>query len=472
MAANYLHGSETVEVQSGALTISTVRTGIIGLIGIAPTGDTNKPILVSNPTDAAAFGAQVPGFSIPQALDVIFTQGAGAAIVVNVFDPIAHTTQVTDESKTIQDGELKLAYAPIGDVTIKDADGDLVALQPGIDYTLDVYGNFTALSSAIAEGTVYKFSYKRLDETKITAADIIGSRDEDTDARTGTKCFELCYNMFGFNPKILIAPTFSAVTAVARELEALTDKYRAICYIDAPIGTTISNAVTGRGPLGSINFNTSSERSELLFPHLKRYDPATNSENALFPYSAFKAGVRAAVDINEGFWVSDSNKQIKGVTGVEVNISAAVNDPTTDTNRLNAAGITTVFNSFGTGVRTWGNRNASFPVNKGIKSFTVVRRVADMVGESIELASLASIDKPINQGLIDDVVESVNSYIRTLVQRGAVIDGACKFNPSDNPPSELEQGHLTFEYDLCPPPPAERMTFKQFVNISYLQTLK
>lgn len=469
--ATYLHGVETINVSSGSNPIQVVKTAVIGLVGVAPMGAVNTPILVNNPAGAAQFGAPIPGFSIPQSLDVIFKQGAGTVIVVNVFDATKHTTQVDDESQTVTDGTLKLNYAPIGAVTIKDSSDDPVTYVDGVDYSIDEYGNFTVLSSNISDSEVLKFTYKRFDETKVLAADIIGAYDSDDDSRTGTKCFDLAYNLFGFTPKILIAPTFSQVNAVAAELVALADKYRAITYLDAPAGTSIANAIAGRGPAGSINFSTSSQRVELLYPHLQKYDVATDTY-VNFPYSAFKAGLRAAVDNAEGYWVSDSNHEIKGVTGVEVPLTASINNANTDVNRLNEAGITTVFNSFGTGIRAWGNRNASYPTNTKIDSFVSVRRVADIVAESIELACLENIDKPINLGWVDDVVESVNNFLRTLIRRGAIIDGRCWYNPDDNPVSELQQGKVVFSYDLCPPPAAERITFMQHINAEYLATLK
>ena len=49
---------------------------------------------------------------------------------------------------------------------------------------------------------------------------------------------------------------------------------------------------------------------------LKAYNSQSNSDE-LFPYSAFLAGVRAKVDNEEGYWVSDSNHEIKGITGLK-----------------------------------------------------------------------------------------------------------------------------------------------------------
>lgn len=471
MAANFLHGVETIELNTGTRAIQVVKTAVIGLIGIAPMGAINTPILVNSDKDAAQFGGKIPGFSIPQSLDAIFKQGAGTVVVVNVFDEAKHTSTITDEVKIVKDGMLKLAKAPIGVVTIKDEAGATVAFAKGVDYLLDAFGNFTVISSAIANDTPLKFTYKHLDESKVLAGDIIGQIQPVTESRSGLKCLDLSFNLFGFNPKILIAPTFSDDNAVAVELIAAAEKFRAITYLDAPYATTVQGAIEGRGVNGGINFNTSSKRAELLFPMLKAYNEQTN-ETILFPYSAFLAGVRAFVDNTEGYWVSSSNHEIKGITGVEKDIDAGLSDVSSEANLLNEKGITTVFNTFGTGIRTWGNRSASWPTNTAPDNFVSVRRTADVINESVELACLQFIDQPITQGWIDSVRETVNAFLRTLQGRGAILDGVCKYNPDDNQPADLANGHINFYIDFMPPTPAERITFNSFINIEYLANLK
>lgn len=471
MARNYLHGVETIEINDGARSISVVKSAVIGLVGIAPMGPVNQPILVNSDLQAAAFGKKVPGFSIPQSLDAIFKQGAGTVVVVNVFDPEKHAVEEAEEAHTLENGRTRLGYAPVNIVTVLDAAGEATGYQPDIDYTIDDYGNFRVLSNEIPQNASLKFTYKRLNESLIANADIIGEVNPLTDGRTGMKCFDLSFNLFGFTPKILIAPTFSQINAIAAEMISKAEKYRAIAYLDAPAGTTVAQAIAGRGPSGNINFNTSSKRAQLLYPMLKWYDPAVDADTH-FPYSAFMAGVRAAVDNEEGFWVSSSNHEIKGITGAERNISAAISDADSQANQLNENGITTIFNTFGSGIRTWGNRSASFPTYTGPDNFIAVRRTADVIQESVEQACLQFMDQPVTQGWIDTVRESVNSFIRTLVQRGAIIDGVCKFIQEDNPPTELAAGHVTFYIDFMPPTPAERITFKSFINIEYLTSLK
>jgi hypothetical protein len=90
----------------------------------------------------------------------------------------------------------------------------------------------------------------------------------------------------------------------------------------------------------------------------------------------------------------------------------------------------------------------------------------------VELFALQFLDGPINNGLITSVLQSVNSFIRTLIQRGALEPGSnAIYDPNDNPPSELAAGHLTFRLDVMPPPPAERITFNVFIDTALLSNL-
>ena len=407
MPASYLHGVETIEIEKGARTIRTVKTAVVGLVGTAPIHNVdeeyktiNEPVLISSDVDAVKyFGNATDGFTIPQALDAIFDQGAGVVLVVNVFDPEKHNS-VSD----------------------------------------------------------------------VTKADIIGSVDASTGKRTGMQAFKDCYSLFGFFPKTIIAPVYCEDKAVVSEIQVICDKIRAIGIVDAPVGTTVQDAIKGRGPQGTINFNTSSERIILCYPHLKVYDSTTDSIK-LQPYSQRLAGVIAAKDVEKGYHWSPSNTEIQGIVGVERQLTSMINDPTSEVNTLNEAGVVTVFNSYGSGLRTWGNRTAAYPSSTHPTNFINVRRTADILHESVEYAMLQFIDFPIDNGLIDSICETVNQFIRTLIGRGALIDGKCSFNSEKNPTTEIANGHLTFDIEFMPPTPAERITFESFINIELLKSL-
>ena len=407
MPASFLHGVEIIEITKGARTISTVKTAVVGIVGTAPIEDVeeqyrtvNTPTLILSETEAVRyFGNHKAGFTIPQALEAFFDQGAGIAIVINVYDPEKH---------------------------------------------------------------------ENVEAVKI--GDINGGIDSVTGKRTGLKAFEDCYSLFGYYPKTIIAPVFCEDTAVVTEINTICNKIRAMGIVDAPVGATVQDVIKGRGPQGTINFNTSSERIILCYPHLKVYDSTTDSIK-LQPYSQRLAGVIAAKDVEKGYHWSPSNTEIQGIVGVERQLTSMINDPTSEVNTLNEAGVVTVFNSYGSGLRTWGNRTAAYPSSTHPTNFINVRRTADILHESVEYAMLQFIDFPIDNGLIDSICETVNQFIRTLIGRGALIDGKCSFNSEKNPTTEIANGHLTFDIEFMPPTPSERITFESFINIELLKSL-
>ena len=407
MPASFLHGVETIEIEKGARTIKTVKTAVIGLVGTAPIQDVeaefktvNEPTLILNEIDAVKyFGSKKDGFTIPQALEAIFDQGAGIVIVINVYDPAIHETV-----------------------------------------------------------------------SAVTKADIIGGVNAVTGKRTGLKAFEDSYSLFGYFPKMILAPVYCEDAAVVTAIKTVCDKIRAIGIVDAPVGTTVQDAIKGRGATGTINFNTSSDRIILCYPHLKVYNSATDS-TVLEPYSSRLAGVIAAKDIDKGYHWSPSNTEINGIVGVEKQLTSMLNDPTSEVNTLNEAGIVTIFNSSGSGYRTWGNRSAAYPSSTSVTNFINIRRTADIIHESVEYSMLQFIDFPIDNGLIDSITESVNAFIRSLIGRGALIDGKCSYNPDKNPVTQIADGHLVFDIEFMPPTPAERISFESFIDIELLKSL-
>jgi phage tail sheath protein FI len=468
MPAQYLHGVETIEEEIGGQTVQVVKSSIIALYGIAPIGPVNQLILCLNPTDDAQFGNPVPGFNIPKTLQIIRgIAGSTPILVVNTFDGTANTTQVTDEAIEVVNGVLSLSAAPVAAVALKNNDGTAATIVQGTDFTIDDYGNFKVISANITDGTTYKFSYKKLNPASVTPVQITGSVDGNN-ARTGIALYDLSYNMFGYKPKIFVAPGYSSVADNVIAMATAAAKFRAIYLVDAPYGTTIANAIAGRGVAGAIVFNTADPRAYLLYPFIKTFDDATQADQD-YPYSAFMAGVIVANDLANGYWFSPSNKAIPNATGSERVIEWSINDASCEANQLNGAGITTIAAGYGTGMLTWGNRNASFPTSNSVKNFVSIRRTDDMVIESMEEAALPYIDQPINQAFIDTMREAGNTFMRTLIGRGAILPGSrVTYSKDDNPSDQLANGQIVFERTYMVPPPAERITYKDVLDISLL----
>lgn len=470
MPADYLHGSETIEINRGPVPVRAVKSAVIGVVGTAPAGPVNKLTLLLSEKDMAQFGVSGSGFTLPQALSTIAGYGAGTILAINVLDPEKHKTSVPQEVVTFVNSTARLVNVAVMNVVVKSRTGN-TTYTDGKDYRLSPdSGTLTRLSDGgIDDGAQVVVSYDYADPTKVTAADIIGTVDA-AGRRSGLKLLADSYSLNGFDARVLIAPVYSTLRSVTAELEVQADKLQAVAYVDAPVGITPQQAVTGRGPAGAINFNTASGRLRLCYPHVKVYDAGTDSDR-LEPLSSHAAGLRAWTDLEYGYWWSSSNQLLKGVTGIERPVTARIDDPQSETNLLNAQGITTVFNSYGTGFRLWGNRVASYPSTTGLLTFENCRRVKDMTDEAIRSSSLSFIDQPITQALIDTILESVNQYGRKLIGDGALLGFKCWYDKKRNEEADLADGHMLISYKLTPPPPLERLTLESEITSEYLITL-
>lgn len=302
------------------------------------------------------------------------------------------------------------------------------------------------------------------------AARIIGTTNA-SGQRSGLALIEDAISLFGFAPKILIAPGFSSLSSVSAALISRAAQNGAVTFVDAPLGTSVTQAIAGRGAGGAINFQTSSPRVVLCYPHVRAFDKVANAVINM-PMSQFAAGAMAAKDVAKGVGYSVSNTELLGVIGLERPITFRMDDPNCEANLLNGAGITTVANGFGTGFRLWGNRAANFPVVNGLETFVSCTRLQDMLDEAIRTYAFAHIDEPVSQALIDHIVEQVNRYINGKVNQGEYIGGRCWFDPAKNTPDQLGNGWAKFSYEFTPAPPMERMTFESRLTNDYLVTVK
>ncbi len=487
-----------------------VKSAVVGLVGTAPVwavqapavaSAVNAPALVSSALGAASFGPAVRGYTIPYALAAIQAQGAGQVIVVNVFNPAIHQTVIAPGAFTmptaglpqvVSVGHMGLVgpglagFTGATTVTVKNA-GGTVTYAEGTDYTVDYVNGLIAAKQggAITAGESLTIGFAYCDPAKVQDSDVIGAVTGG--AYTGLQALQTTYGTMGFFAKILIAPGFSQNADVAGALDAMAQKIRAITLVDAPPSTPVATAIANRGVAGNA-FDTSSKRTVLCYPQETFYDtgivptgvtlnsagapvPTQFNANAVGPYSQWVAGAIAARDLARGYWWSPSNMQVEELLGPDVPLYASAVDSSCDVNTLNASGILTVFNAFGTGLRVWGNRSAAYPAITAPDNFVSVRRTMDVIEESVELAMLQFIDQPISNALITAILASVNAFLRTLIQRGALVAGSASYDPAKNPPTQVAAGQLVFGIDVIPPPPAERLTFETFIDVTLLQQL-
>lgn len=480
-----------VTAADGAVSWKCVQLANKTSSGAAPgVGSLNEAVLVGSSNGAGNFGVPVQGYLLSYALQLLQAEGGGQVIAINVFNPWVHNTSVANQQLQLPATGtqiLNLGQMGVFDFTITNQAGT-VTYNYGKDYAIDWVNGILTIpnNSAIAAGELLSASYSYCDPTKVTDSQIVGA--VTAGVYTGAQCLLTTFQSMGFFAKVLIAPGFSQDQTVAQALDAIAQKIRAMDCLDLPSGTSVASAIADRAVTNS-SFFTSSFRSILCFPQQEVQDtglvptgvtlsPAgTAIQNAatgttVLPLSIFEAAAIQARDIADGYWWSPSNQPVDGSLGPDVPLYSSFVDASSDSNQLNASGICTVLNGYGTGMRTWGNRSAAYPTYTTPQQFICVRRTLDVIEESIQLASLQFQDAPITNGLIRRVLKSVNNFIRTLIARGALVPGSqVIYLPGDNPPAQIAAGQIIFRPDVMPPTPAERITYQYMVDTSLLANL-
>lgn len=460
MAAAYLHGVETIRIDGGSSPVYTVDGAITAIVGTGMSGPVNELTVCQTVKDFSQFGVLTgAGFTLPDAANIWTRYQSGVAYVVNVLDPDKHKTVVDSELLVIDGDTLTAKTAhPAVQAGYTVLAGNQT-LSEGTDYALN---NETGELTFVQMRSDVSISYTYLDPSKVTSKDIIGGYEAATGKRKGMELLTEGFTRLGADAKIIIVPQFDAEATVAAAMVTLADKLEAIAYIAAPKGTTLTQAVQGRGSLGSINFQTSSDRTQLFYPYV------TGTSGELESLATHAAGLRMRTDVEQGYWFSISNRELSGVTGMEVSLTARIDDPQAETNRLNEKGITTVFNSYGTGFRLWGNRLACFPTVTHIKNFETAQRTGDLINESIRRAQLQYIDLPIDDALIDSLLGTVRTYLGTLK---SIVGFSVSLDYDYDLADAFSKGQVPIKYDYTPKLPAERITNTSVMTRTYLANL-
>ncbi len=307
-----------------------------------------------------------------------------------------------------------------------------------------------------------------LDPTKITLNDIIGGVDEATGKYKGISALLASQSEVGVTPRILIAQGFTHQTPadennqplanpVVAELLIIAERMRAIIIADCP-NTNKTDAVNYANDWGS-------SRIYPVFPWVKILNTTSNTIVEQ-PASGRVAGLIAKSDNERGFWWSPSNMVINGIIGISKPIDFALGDTNCTANYLNENNVATIIQQ--DGFRLWGNRTTSSDPKW---MFLQARRTADMINDSLLKAHIWAVDRNITKTYIEDVLEGINNYLRYLKSIQAIIDGNAFINPELNPPSQISQGKITFDFDFTPPYPAEHITFRSRMTDEYLEEL-
>ncbi len=400
----YLHGIEIKEGTKRAV-IATGETSVIALVGTAPQGCVGEiKLITSKEAGHQEFGDDVAGFTIPAALDVIFSMSGAKVLVVNVLS--------TERAAALLEADGKMT---------RDAEG--------------------------------------LPATNVYRASLPEAVDFTADVVAGIGKLESSGDSLGVAPNVLIAPGYSQLAAVANKLVAVAQKLNGFAVVDV-VASDVQAALEARS---NGVYNIASQAAVLCFPTVLRYNEHENENNEV-GLSVFWAACKVARDAETGYWISPSNTELLGVSGLTAEVSSSLTDESADTNLLNGAGIVTVFRKTGSGTRLWGNWTAAYPTEKRADCMISCRAVRMAIREALVSATLTYIDKTPTLIAVDMVMGDVNEFLRGLAGQDAIVEGECWFDEEKNIATEVAQGHLRFTLGVTYQSSLERLTFEEVVD--------
>lgn len=300
-------------------------------------------------------------------------------------------------------------------------------------------------------------------EADADAADQMALVVGDQAESTGIYAMLAAKAVTGVKPKLLIATGFTdapgdddTANPAAAALKAVATRLRGTAIVDGDNDTDAA-AIAKVALEGS-------DRVFFVDPHVKVLD--RTGVIVTRPASAHVAGAIARSDQERGYWWSPSNFELLGVVGIGRPIEFGLSDTSATSNLLNEAGIATIVAS--NGFRIWGNRTKAVDPQW---QFLSVRRTADIIYDAVEASYLWAMDRPMSGNLLADVLGGLEADLRSLKAKGAILGGKVWLDAELNTPASMKAGQYYVDFDIEPPAPLERLTFRAHREDGYYADL-
>jgi len=280
------------------------------------------------------------------------------------------------------------------------------------------------------------------------AADVAGS----SSLLTGVHALRKAQSELNVTPRLIVAEGAYATTTID-DVKAVASALRAVAIAGLVSSVAEIDTATEASAWVTANGN---DRIYGIWP-------AVNGGEDPAPYVA---GVMARIDNERGFWWSPSNNEVSGIEKIDKSVDFVLGDTSSLANVLNLGNVATFIRSGG--FRLWGNQTGSTDIKY---QFVNVRRTADLIFDSLQRAHLWAVDRLISKTYLEDVTESVNAYLASLKNQGAILGGKCWADPDLNTPANIQLGKVFFNFDFTPPYPAEHITFRGELTNEYLSEI-
>lgn len=299
----------------------------------------------------------------------------------------------------------------------------------------------------VAQGEGADADAKAADQTSKVVGNYVGGK------RTGIQALLDAQSQLKVKPRILGAPGLDT-KPVAEALTAAAEKLRAMAYIHCDGCKDVSEALAYAESFGK-------RETMLIWPNVTRWDTAAKA-NVVVPAVAFALGARAKIDTEQGWHKTVSNVPLNGITGLEYPVFFDLQSTASDTDLLNEGKVTTWISQ--DGYRLWGSRTCSVETEFTFESAV---RTAHVLADTMAEGHFWAVDKPMHPSLAKDILEGINSRLRSLRAMGYILGGEAWMDVEVNTTETLKVGKLTIDYDYTPLPPLEDLGFIQRITDKY-----
>lgn len=473
MPETFLHGVELLEVDTGARPIRSVRSSVIGLVGSGSDDGVAALIEIGTGNARLKFTAKAKGLS-GNAIQIatVTPAGANVPLAVAVAGNVITITLATGATAGVATSTASQVLAAVNASSPAFA---LVAAALGTGssgaspYVAHAATNLAGgVASSFPLDTPVLLTSARDVDAKLGANTYLGKALEaifqqagavvivvrtdeaagDATAMTGVYALKRAQADLGYTPRILVAEEAGIAAGVTTGIKSVAESLRAVAVIGLVDhnSTTAVSWVTANG----------NDRTFAFWPTVNGgEDPAP-----------FIAGAIAKSDNDRGFWWSPSNIEVFGIESLDSPVDFQLGDVTSLANILNEGKVSTFIRQGG--FRAWGNLTGSIDAKY---QFVSVRRTADIINDSILRAHLWAVDRNITKTYLADVAESVNAYLASLKNQGAILGGRCWPDPDLNSPANIALGKVFFNFEFTPPYPAQTVTFRSILTNDYLSEL-
>jgi len=476
-----------VHIYEKATSVQTPKVAAVGIpfvVGTAPVQSAAKPAKPNMPVLATSWDEAVEklGFSYDwesySLCEFMYSHfqlfGAQPVIFCNILDLKTMKRDVAAADYSVADHKISVPVDAIAD-TIKvsvteDVEGTPTAkvLEADVDYSIlydrDDTDTYVCIVELLEDGSAYdaatvNVSYSAATPTTATVADVVD----------GVAQVDKCLTAVGVVPDLIAAPGWSHNTVVAAVMAtkaaAINGLFKGKAVIDAD---SSAEGVTEYSQIsGYKNQNNFVDVDQILCW------PMVQLRDYRFHLSTQLCGLMATVDAgNRGVpYESPSNKNLKMdacvlADGTEVNLTW---------NQVNLIagswGVVTAVNFLDSGWVAKGNYTACYPGNTDVKDqFIPTARMFDFIGNTLIRTFWSKLDKPMTPALRDSILQTCNIWLGGLTGSGYLYGARAEMLASENPLTNLLDGHITLHIFNAPPVPMQEADFILEYDVSYMET--